>query len=328
MLFKIVKTRWVVMNMVFFLIGNCVIFSLFQGTTLTSEPEVEYVSSNFSESEILKTREEPDKINSTDKLNRTEHKLNSTEIQSNSTTGSRTVEKVVPIFNQSDPWNRRTVQKVQYCLPGQDKARVGRLYSLFKFWDSFANEIGLEYFMMYGSLLGVHRFEGILPYDHDVDVMIKSSDTAKLEMWANRSYEFIDARDGKPNVCHLRLHPDWKLPISSRHLSNWTNFKECNARVFPMRGYYFLDVWGLPPHPNKTDHGQILDKYQDWKPMDVNMSWIYPLKPCNFQKHYVKCPNKVEKVLELLYNDYWRWGMVCYGQWILDRGRNKGARDW
>ena len=40
--------------------------------------------------------------------------------------------------------------------------------------DAIAEEIGIRYFMAYGSLIGVVRHRGFIPWDDDLDMMMKN----------------------------------------------------------------------------------------------------------------------------------------------------------
>ena len=47
-------------------------------------------------------------------------------------------------------------------------------------FDNICNEIGIRYFLMYGSLLGAIRHKGFIPWDDDLDVGMFESDYLKL----------------------------------------------------------------------------------------------------------------------------------------------------
>ena len=58
--------------------------------------------------------------------------------------------------------------------------------------DAIAEEIGIRYFMAYGSLIGVVRHRGFIPWDDDLDMMIMKNFLHTLKS-TNR------------NLCHTRF---------------------------------------------------------------------------------------------------------------------------
>ena len=59
------------------------------------------------------------------------------------------------------------------------EAQLGA-YEVLKFIDKICRKQGLTYFLMYGSLIGAIRDEGIIPWDDDIDVMMPRPDYDKL----------------------------------------------------------------------------------------------------------------------------------------------------
>ena len=43
-------------------------------------------------------------------------------------------------------------------------------------FDKFCKEHDLQYFLVYGTLLGAVRHKGYIPWDDDIDVWIKAED--------------------------------------------------------------------------------------------------------------------------------------------------------
>lgn len=51
---------------------------------------------------------------------------------------------------------------------------------VFKLFDEFCRENGIEYFAAYGTLIGAVREHGMIPWDDDIDVWIKREEYQKL----------------------------------------------------------------------------------------------------------------------------------------------------
>ena len=55
-----------------------------------------------------------------------------------------------------------------------------QLVDTFKRFDDLAKDVGFRYVINYGSVIGWQRSGSIIPYDHDVDVVIGKSDAQKI----------------------------------------------------------------------------------------------------------------------------------------------------
>lgn len=66
------------------------------------------------------------------------------------------------------------------ALPRTSPGVIDQVYSLTQEFDTLAQESGLTYWATAGTLLGAIRHKGMIPWDDDVDVVIKNDDTQKL----------------------------------------------------------------------------------------------------------------------------------------------------
>lgn len=96
-------------------------------------------------------------------------------------------------------------------------------------FDKFCKEHDLQYFLVYGTLLGAVRHKGYIPWDDDVDVAMFRADYEKL-------YELINA--GKS----VRNDLEWR----SSHLNNWNEpvLKLVNKNTICYhRGDMTIGIW-------------------------------------------------------------------------------------
>lgn len=56
-------------------------------------------------------------------------------------------------------------------------------YDMLEEFDSVCRKHGIEYFLNYGSILGAVRHKGFIPWDNDVDTVIKRDEFEKLEQY-------------------------------------------------------------------------------------------------------------------------------------------------
>lgn len=60
----------------------------------------------------------------------------------------------------------------KYFLPQMTDAEKHELLLLYKVMDTFLSEADVEFYLVFGSLLGVYRHRGLIPWDDDIDVAI------------------------------------------------------------------------------------------------------------------------------------------------------------
>lgn len=72
------------------------------------------------------------------------------------------------------------------------------LYELLCKFDLFCKSNDVEYFLIYGTLLGAVRHKGFIPWDDDIDLAMDSDNFSKLKLLAKEGklpegLEFQDA---------------------------------------------------------------------------------------------------------------------------------------
>lgn len=118
---------------------------------------------------------------------------------------------------------------------------------IFKQFDLFCKEFGVEYFMAYGTLIGTVRHQGFIPWDDDIDVWVKREDYIKIVTnfpeWGRERGLFLNAPTtiNKYNRIFAKIcMKHTKVETLDRH----NNFNEG----------YFIDIFVLDGSPNNPLH--------------------------------------------------------------------------
>lgn len=83
------------------------------------------------------------------------------------------------------PFIKSNIEKSKHVL-----AKIQQInYDLLKEYDAICTKHNIEYFINYGTLLGAIRHKGFIPWDNDVDVIMKCSELDKLRQF---KHEFSD----------------------------------------------------------------------------------------------------------------------------------------
>lgn len=105
-------------------------------------------------------------------------------------------------------------------LPVNSKRELFR--ELLKKWISLVNESNISYVLSSGSLLGQYRTEDIIPWDYDLDVLVKDDSFTSLQRLTTPR-NFVEGRDSS---FHFVVHPEYTLKPPSK-LKRWN----CNNKV-------------------------------------------------------------------------------------------------
>ncbi len=169
---------------------------------------------------------------------------------------------------------QRFIQVYLYAWPGSyRKRKLKILEELFQISVDFLNQSDEEYWVDFGTLLGVHREKGIIPHDIDVDFGMHE-----------KSYEKILSKR------HL-LSPKVRFYDSShRHRGSKLYF---NYKGFDVDIYFYEDL------------GDAVRNYENtsWpsERREMPKKIVYPLQSVNFLGKTCLIPAKPKEYLEYIY---------------------------
>lgn len=153
------------------------------------------------------------------------------------------------------------------------KRKVIVLEELYQYSVDFLNQVGEEYWLDFGTLLGFHREGGIIPHDIDADFGMHE-----------KSYERVIANK------HL-LSPKVKFyDTSHRHRGPKFYF---NYKGFDVDIYFYEDL------------GNAVRNYENtsWpnERREISKELVYPLQPIKFLGKASMIPAKPKAYLEYIY---------------------------
>ena len=105
------------------------------------------------------------------------------------------------------------------------------IFEILKAFDRFCNENHIKYVLAYGTLLGVVRHKGFIPWDDDIDVIVTSREYEKLRIAASVRGQFLDTGNrykilfpGDENYCYsFSKVIDTKYVVREKNISDKYN---------------------------------------------------------------------------------------------------------
>lgn len=172
-----------------------------------------------------------------------------------------------------------------------------KLYNVIQDIDSIFKVNSLDYWIEGGTLLGAVRHRGLIPWDDDLDIQIKSSDIKLLlsetlvEQLNQKNYEIVEWWGGykiyPKNGAKVKDYP-WKFP--------------------------FCDIFPMDYYPDREIYHYKSEKARKfWPDAYTSKSDLYPLKKYKFGKLLVKGPNLCSSILNRSYGP--TWPVIAYQQY-------------
>ena len=177
--------------------------------------------------------------------------------------------------SESDKIFKRTLKQFDEKLTKEDKMAYVTLLLVFM---KAMEKNKIEYMMYGGTLLGSFRHHGMIPWDDDVDLLVKFSEKRKLQKVLTEL---------QPKYQHI--YTNWRLKFYSK---NGLNIQRKSWK-FP-----FLDVSFYVENNDSISDSDPGYKYR----CTYMKSWIYPLVQRPFWNLTIPAPRNTRKFLEKNYN--------------------------
>ena len=193
--------------------------------------------------------------------------------------------------------------------------------NIFKEFVKVCSELGLQYYMVHGSLLGTVRYHGFFPYDDDIDVAMPRKDYDKL---------IAEGASLFPEPLFLQsCITEQRYPLQFAKLRNsHTAFIQPEMTMFNVNQGIYIDIFPIDYYPNNKIiiyHKRFLEYvYNARICKDIQFEQKQPIWKVLLRKLSILfCPSlkrAVEKRAFLYVNNDCSSKVITVGGKILERG--------
>ena len=153
---------------------------------------------------------------------------------------------------------------------------------IFRDTAKLLDKYGGMYFLFAGGLIGWYRNRSIVPYDHDLDIIVD------LDFWKSRNFKKL--------LQNLKKNKGYYVKKLS-----WNKIKI----YFSIKNHNFIDLWPFSRHGND----QIKIKSSTMKIHKFEN--ILPLRRSTFEGFKIWVPQNPEAALNLEYGKGWKTELTC-----------------
>ncbi|ERT02282.1 hypothetical protein HMPREF1624_00580 [Sporothrix schenckii ATCC 58251] len=167
------------------------------------------------------------------------------------------------------------------------------LKSLIQTYLSTFADIGVETWLMHGSLLGWWWNRQIMPWDSDIDVQVLEPGMYYLAAYYNMSvfhYKTPRLPDGRDYLLEVNPH------YTNRDRSDWLNV--IDARWIDTETGLFIDITTARYDPSHSAGEGVLTSKDGHEYRDT---YLYPLRDTMFEGAPAKIPYRFREILEAEY---------------------------
>ncbi|CEI41548.1 unnamed protein product [Fusarium venenatum] len=168
-------------------------------------------------------------------------------------------------------------------------AQNARIKVLMQTYLATLRDLGVQTWLMHGSLLGWWWGKKIMPWDLDADVSVTEADMYFLSAYYNMTIYYYQY-DGCPDGCFFQL--DINPYFKHREKDDWMNV--IDARWVDMQTGLFIDITAARYDPgHKMGEGVMYDKHDH----EFKDKYIFPLLDTTFEGIPAKIPYRYEEML-------------------------------
>ena len=224
----------------------------------------------------------------------------------------------------------RASSRLNYNTKRVCKASVPDMFitMLIMFRDCL-QQLGIPYFLDFGTLLGQMRSADLIPWDTDVDVAVPLSfiDDRQVERFNRQAEKMgLPIRAGMAFHCEynivrvilpyhhsvpsqVRCTTCARVAANTNHSSSDSLYKDCLPNHQgkhawgwdrPWKSHLFIDVLGTYVEEATVNVSAVRHG-----PETFPVNWIFPLKPCRLSNSEFTCPSNAAQVLTRLYGPDW-----------------------
>ncbi|QPC63392.1 hypothetical protein HYE67_005623 [Fusarium culmorum] len=168
-------------------------------------------------------------------------------------------------------------------------AQNARIKVLMQTYLATFRDLGVQTWLMHGSLLGWWWGKKVMPWDLDADVSVTEADMYLLSTYYNMTIYYYQY-DGCPGGCffQLEINPAFK----HRGRDDWMNV--IDARWVDMQTGLFIDITAARYDPgHQMGEGVMYDKHDH----EFKDKYIFPLLDTTFEGVPAKIPYRYEEML-------------------------------
>lgn len=180
-----------------------------------------------------------------------------------------------------------------------------RLTEMLIQFDIFCREHNIEYFLAFGTLIGAIRHNSMIPWDDDIDILLKREEYEKLLTY-NSINEEIDIVSYKTNT------EKYYHPFSQANLIDNTTQRISHSTKVDTNQGLFIDLFPLDSIPDNEYEDEKLLKQILWIDRIRSLciaKYDYPIKYRRIRKLIGNClffvnPVKLAKKMDILSQKY------------------------
>ena len=190
----------------------------------------------------------------------------------------------------------KALETIPTCESG-DRKHQRILLSLLQAWSQLAEKYHIEYWLLYGSLVGYVQRQGLLPHDGDIDVVVDDEQIPKLINISQTNFS---------TDYEIKIQPQWKIVGFENRVyfrDQGIHFIQPNARFIHKDSWKHVDIFPLyyfhPVYGNQSDNITIYDNQDRW--LSIPRKWVYPIETCYFSGIQTRCPTEPKTIVSTLY---------------------------